>query len=107
MKKAVIKRRKRISAAGTSGENVPGRVSDLAAVASEAMVAVGRLGGSRREADLSPLQILISCATEVRSNSMKKTVIKRRERVSEAGTGGGNISGRIKVQLKPWSRFTG
>ena len=77
MKKAVIKRRKRISAAGTSGENVPGRGSDLAAVASEAMVAVGRLGGSRRIADLSPLQILVLCATEARPrpNSMKKAVI--------------------------------
>ena len=43
MKKTVIKRRKRVSAAGTGGGNASGRMSDQAAA--EALVAVGRLGG--------------------------------------------------------------
>ena len=48
MKKTVIKRRKRVSAAGTGGGNVSGRMSDQAAA--EALVAVGRLGVSPGEA---------------------------------------------------------
>ena len=48
MKKTVIKRRKRVSAAGVGG-NVSGRMSDQAAA--EALVAVGRLGVSPGEAD--------------------------------------------------------
>jgi GATA-binding protein, other eukaryote len=47
MKKTVIKRRKRVSAAGTAG-NISGRMSDQAAA--EALVAVGRLGVSPGEA---------------------------------------------------------
>lgn len=48
MKKTVIKRRKRVSAAGTGGGNISGRMSDQAAA--EALVAVGRLGVSPGEA---------------------------------------------------------
>ena len=49
MKKTVIKRRKRVSAAGTGvGSNISGRMSDQAAA--EALVAVGRLGVSPGEA---------------------------------------------------------
>jgi GATA-binding protein len=48
MKKTVIKRRKRVSAAGTVGGNISGRMSDQAAA--EALVAVGRLGVSPGEA---------------------------------------------------------
>jgi GATA-binding protein len=48
MKKTVIKRRKRVSAAGAGGGNVSGRMSDQAAA--EALVAVGRLGVSPGEA---------------------------------------------------------
>ncbi|KAF8799957.1 hypothetical protein BYT27DRAFT_7217319 [Phlegmacium glaucopus] len=48
MKKTVIKRRKRVSAAGVGGGNVSGRMSDQAAA--EALVAVGRIGVSPGEA---------------------------------------------------------
>ena len=48
MKKTVIKRRKRVSAASTGGVNISGRMSDQAAA--EALVAVGRLGVSPGEA---------------------------------------------------------
>ena len=47
MKKTVIKRRKRVSAAGVGGGNISGRMSDQAAA--EALVAVGRLGVSPGE----------------------------------------------------------
>jgi len=47
MKKTVIKRRKRVSAAGVGGGNVSGRMSDQAAA--EALVAVGRVGVSPGE----------------------------------------------------------
>ena len=49
MKKTVIKRRKRVSAAGVGGGNISGRMSDQAAA--EALVAVGRLGVSPGEAE--------------------------------------------------------